>query len=264
MASPACTKVMIGHKAECPKCGGMIGTFISKVPGVVVHVLHGKTWPVLDAQHRLLTHKCLLDMWAGLNRAQTHTGRIFGFILNTRIRITGNRAARKDNASVIAVISAVLLEWVLAPEKARWTSAVTTGPNIISILPLGDRAIAHHPVKVSPSTTWVPPSVWIAHPWKSLPLSRVAVRTLGRYGCLALGFGKRKCSGLKTLERSTRDFPVFNEGECWPNEGKFDIKWVSTGIRVSVNSTHPWWTAHICANCFHHNLGKLGVESREV
>ena len=42
VTNPACSKVMIGHKAECPKCGGMISTFITQVSGVAVHVLHGK------------------------------------------------------------------------------------------------------------------------------------------------------------------------------------------------------------------------------
>ena len=32
----------------------------------------------------------------------------------------------------------------------------------------------------------------MVHPWKSLPLSRVVVRTLERCGFLALGIGKRK------------------------------------------------------------------------
>ena len=38
--------------------------------------------------------------------------------------------------------------------------------------------MAPHPAKVSSSTTRVPPSEKMVHPWKSLPLSRVAVRTL--------------------------------------------------------------------------------------
>ena len=42
MTSPTRGEVMIRHKAECPKCGGMISTFTTQVPGVAVHVLHGK------------------------------------------------------------------------------------------------------------------------------------------------------------------------------------------------------------------------------
>ena len=42
MTNPKCFKVMTGHKAECSKCGGMIGTFIPEVPGVAVHMSHGK------------------------------------------------------------------------------------------------------------------------------------------------------------------------------------------------------------------------------
>ena len=37
----------------------------------------------------------------------------------TAHQVTGPRGPRKDNASIIAVISAVLLECILAPEKAR-------------------------------------------------------------------------------------------------------------------------------------------------
>ena len=58
--------------------------------------------------------------------------------------------------------------------------------------PWRDGAIALHPAKVSPSTTRVHPSVWMAHPGSTLPFSRVVVPTLGRYGYLAFGFGKRK------------------------------------------------------------------------
>ena len=50
----------------------LISTFATKVPGVAVHVLHGKPQPVLDASHRLLARKCQLDMCVGLNRAK-HT-----------------------------------------------------------------------------------------------------------------------------------------------------------------------------------------------
>ena len=43
---------------------------------------------------------------------------------------TGPWRPRKDNASIMAVISAVLLECVRTPKKARWASVLTTGPNI--------------------------------------------------------------------------------------------------------------------------------------
>ena len=92
MTNPVCGEIVIGYKAECPKCRGMIGTFITQVPGVAVHVLHGKSWSVLDAQHRLLSCKCQLNMCAGLSRAQAHTSSMFGVTVNTRICITGNRA----------------------------------------------------------------------------------------------------------------------------------------------------------------------------
>ena len=71
---------------------------------------------------------------------------------------------------------------------------VMTGPNIISILPWRDRAMALHPVEVAPLTRWVLPSVKMAHPWKSLtlPSSPVVERALGSCGYLALGLGRRK------------------------------------------------------------------------
>ena len=58
-------------------------------------------------------------MRAGLDRAQAHTSSMFGVVINTRSRITGTWGPRQDNASITAVISAVLLERVLAREKAR-------------------------------------------------------------------------------------------------------------------------------------------------
>ena len=36
----------------------------------------------------------------------------------------------------------------------------------------------------------------MAHPWKSLPLSRVVVRTLERCGYLALGFGRKSSDAV--------------------------------------------------------------------
>ena len=44
-----------------------------------------------------------------------------GIVMNTRLLITGYSTMRtkKNNASIMAVISPVLLECVLAPEKAR-------------------------------------------------------------------------------------------------------------------------------------------------
>ena len=51
--------------------------------------------------------------------------------------------------------------------------------------------MARQPAMVSPSETRVPQSVQMAHSWKSLPLSRVVVRELGRLGHLALAAGKR-------------------------------------------------------------------------
>ena len=92
---------------------------------------------------------------------------------------------------MIAVISAVLLEEAVVLEKAGWVSLVTTGPNMISIDLRGDLATTFHPANVSPFTLRVPPSEKIAHPLKSLPLSRIAERAMGRCGYLALGLSRR-------------------------------------------------------------------------
>ena len=74
-------------------------------------------------------------------------------------RATGPWGPRKESASIMAVISKVMLVGVLAPAYSRCDSVVMTGPYIISILPWGDRATAPHPTEVSPSERRVPPSV---------------------------------------------------------------------------------------------------------
>ena len=40
---PACGEVMARHKAESAKRNSMISTFISQIPCVTVHMLHGKS-----------------------------------------------------------------------------------------------------------------------------------------------------------------------------------------------------------------------------
>ena len=50
---------------------------------------------------------------------------------------------------------------------------VTTRPNMTYNLPSGERATEPQPAVVSPSETWVLPSVKTAHPSKSLPFARV-------------------------------------------------------------------------------------------
>ena len=47
---------------------------------------------MLDFQQRLLTRKCWLDIGVCLDRAQAHTGCMFGVVENTRVRIARNRA----------------------------------------------------------------------------------------------------------------------------------------------------------------------------
>ena len=53
-------------------------------------------------------------------------------------------------------------------------------------VPRGDLAMTRHPADVSPLTLRVLPSVYVAHPLKSLPFSRVAERALERCGYQAL------------------------------------------------------------------------------
>ena len=163
LMNPAGGNVVVRGKAERPKCSGMVSTFRTQISTMTVHVLHGEPRFALNEYHGLLTSECQLHMCTSLDRAQANTTSMLRIIKNTRLLIPGHRTMRpwgprKDNASIMAFISAVLLECALAPEKARWASVVTTGPNMIWILPWGDREITHHPARVSTSTTRVPPS----------------------------------------------------------------------------------------------------------
>ena len=68
---PAGGNIVARGKSECPKCSGMVSTFITQISTVTVHVLHGELLPVLSADHRLLTCERQLHTCAGLDRAQT-------------------------------------------------------------------------------------------------------------------------------------------------------------------------------------------------
>ena len=138
--------VVVRGKAEGPKCSGMVSTFITQIS------THS-----MDRWHANASCTCVR---AWIVPKQTPTACSESQKIHVYwSRATGPRGPRKDNASTIAVISAVLLEWVLAPERARWASVVTTGPNMIWNLPWRDREITLHPARVSPLTTRVPPSV---------------------------------------------------------------------------------------------------------
>ena len=159
--NPSGGNIMARGKAECPKCGGMVSTFITQIPSVTVHVLHGEPQPVLDTDHGPLTCERQLHMCAGLDRAQAHSSSLFRILKNTRLLISGHWTMRTKErqcfnhgshfSSVVGVSSGT--------REGRTSSVVTTGPNMRSILPWRDRAITLHPAKVSPSTMRVPPSV---------------------------------------------------------------------------------------------------------
>ena len=40
--NPAGGNIVARGKSEGPKCGGMVSTFITQIPSVTVHVLHGE------------------------------------------------------------------------------------------------------------------------------------------------------------------------------------------------------------------------------
>ena len=97
MVNPASSNVVAGNEAKRTECGSMISTFIALVPSMTIHVLHGESQPVLDAQGGALTSQCQLHMRAGLDRAQAHTSSVFGIIINTCFFVAGNRATRAKN-----------------------------------------------------------------------------------------------------------------------------------------------------------------------
>ena len=57
---------MARNEPNSAKGSSMIGAFVAQISTVTVHVLHGKSQSVLNANHRLLTSKSQLHMYAGL------------------------------------------------------------------------------------------------------------------------------------------------------------------------------------------------------
>ena len=85
--------------------------FVTQISKMTENVLHGKAQSVLNTNHILLTSKRQLHMSAGLDRAQTNTSSMHGILKNdSSSGVTGLRGPRKANASIMAVISVVLLE----------------------------------------------------------------------------------------------------------------------------------------------------------
>ena len=76
ITNPAGGNVVARDKAECPRCGGIVSTFITQIPSVTAHVLHGEPYPVLGAYHGPLTCERQLHMCAGLGRAQALQQRV--------------------------------------------------------------------------------------------------------------------------------------------------------------------------------------------
>ena len=68
--NPAGGNIVARCKSECPKCSGMVSTFITQVSTVTKNVLHGEVVVCVGhGWHRLLTCERHLHMCAGLDRA---------------------------------------------------------------------------------------------------------------------------------------------------------------------------------------------------
>ena len=63
-----------------PSAAALVSTFITQIPIVTAHVLHGEPKPVLGADHGPLTCERQLHMCAGLDRAQTNSSSVFRII----------------------------------------------------------------------------------------------------------------------------------------------------------------------------------------
>ena len=74
---------------------------------------------------------------------------------------------------------------VRAPEKARWASMVTTGPNMTSILPWRDREIKHHPAIKDAST--------------SICINSPSTVIIASFTCCGTSIGQIRISGFELL-----------------------------------------------------------------
>ena len=182
MMNPAGGNTVARGKSEGPKCGGKVSTFITQISSVTVHVLHGEPKFVLSAYHGPLTSECQLHMCTSLDRSQANTLHVGNHNKYTSARHEPLDRVDQERITLQSWQSSPQFCWIeFWHQKSRDEPRfLTTGPNMTSILPRGDRETTLHPARVSQSTTRV-------------PLSRVVERVLGRYGYLALSFGKRKC-----------------------------------------------------------------------
>ena len=64
--NPARGDVMARDEPKCAKGSSMVSAFVTQIPAVTMHVLHGEPQPVLSTDHRLLTCVRQLHMCAGL------------------------------------------------------------------------------------------------------------------------------------------------------------------------------------------------------
>ena len=42
MTSPSCGNVVVRDEPKCAKCSGMVSAFVTQIPTMTVHVLHGE------------------------------------------------------------------------------------------------------------------------------------------------------------------------------------------------------------------------------
>ena len=72
----------------------MVSTFVTQVPSMTIHMMHGESEFVLYAQGGTLTSQRKLHMGAGLDSAQAFSSGVFRIAENTRFFVTINRSAR--------------------------------------------------------------------------------------------------------------------------------------------------------------------------
>ena len=55
MMNPACGDVVAKDEPKSAKCSGMVSAFVTQIPTMTIHVLHGEPQSSLGMDHRLLT-----------------------------------------------------------------------------------------------------------------------------------------------------------------------------------------------------------------
>ena len=167
MTNPMFSKFMIGHKAECPKCGGMIGTFIPQVPGVAVQAETCAVRLASTADTQVPPgHACGLEpcpnshqqhFWSQNKNTNSHHGQ-----RGPRGRKRQCFDHSRHFSSVVGVCSGTRER--VTREIERW----------------------HHPAKVSPSTTRIP----VCFDGQSLEI-------IASFTCCRTNVGKMRTYGLR-------------------------------------------------------------------